>query len=268
MAAALLATSLVLASCAVPTPRQEAQAAAPAAPPPPPAPPKPAGRIIYAGFAMHAGSKAFRNDVLLAESLVKRLDDNALLIKLANPARDQPGDWPQVTADNFTLVMTKMAEVVRPDDRVLLLFSTHSNPGLLNINASGKNLPPITPRMLAAALAPLGNVPTVVVLSACYSGSFIDSLKAPNRVILTATESRRTSFKCQYGGNHTPFAEALFGQADADDLSFTAWAAAAQKTVAAQEKSRKLPPSRPQVFVGEDAKAWAGQPMAQWLAAP
>lgn len=217
---------------------------------------------------MHSQSKAFRNDVLLAEKRVSEIDPNALMLKLANPARDQSTEWPQATAENFTLVMTKIAEVARPRDRVLLLISTHANPGLLNINAAGKNLQPITPRMLSDALAPLAKVPTMVVLSACYSGAFIEPLKAPQRVVLTATDVRLASFKCQYDGQHTPFAEALFGQAGAGNLAVTDWMAEARKSIAAQEKRRKLPASKPQIFVGDEAKAWAGRPLKEWLAAP
>ena len=217
---------------------------------------------------MHSQSKAFRNDVLLAEKLVKGIDPNALMLKLANAARDQSTEWPQATTENFALVMTKMAEVARPQDRVLLFVSTHSNPGLLNINASGKNLQPITPRMLSEALAPLNKVPTLVVLSACYSGAFVEPLKAPNRVVLTATDARRTTFNCKYTGDHTPFAQALFDQPEADNRSVTEWMGEAQKSIAAQEKRRKLPASAPRIFVGDEAAAWADRPLKQWLQAP
>jgi hypothetical protein len=217
---------------------------------------------------MHSQAKAFRNDVLLAEQRVKEIDPNALMLKLANPARDQPTDWPQATAENFALVMSKTAEVARPRDRVLLFISTHSNPGLLNISAGGKNLQPLTPQALSDALAPLNKVPVLVVLSACYSGAFVEPLKAPNRVVITATDARRTSFQCKYGGNHTPFAEALFGQAGGASLSVSDWMGEAQKSIAAQEKRRKLPASQPRIFVGEEAKAWANQPLKHWLQAP
>lgn len=249
------------------TPQPPAPPPVAEAPAPPPPPPEPPGRIIFAGLAMHSQAKAFRNDVELAEKWVKDIDPNALLVKLANPARDQSSDWPQVTVENFALVMSKTAEVAQPRDRVLLFISTHANPGLLNINAAGKHLQPLTPRMLSDALAPLKDVPTLVVLSACYSGAFIEPLKAPNRVVLTATDVRRTSFNCRYPGSHTPFAEALFGQPEAVSRSAMEWMTEAQKSIAAQEKRRKLPPSRPRMFVGDEAKAWAEQPLGQWLQA-
>ena len=267
--ASALALALAAAGCAAP-PVQVAESPAPApqAAPEPPPPVEPPGRIIFAGFAMHSQSKAFRNDVQLAEKLVSEIDPNALMLRLANPAKDQSADWPQATAENFALVMAKTAEVARPRDRLLLFISTHANPGLLSVNAGGKNQQPITPRILSDALAPLAKVPTLVVLSACYSGAFIEPLKAPNRVVLTATDVRNTSFKCQYTGNNTPFAEALFGQAGAENLSITDWMGAAQKSIAAQEKRRKLPASKPLAFVGDEAKAWAGQPLKDWLQAP
>lgn len=264
-----LALALAAAGCAAPPAKvANAPAPAPLATPVPAPPVEPPGRIIFAGFAMHSQSKAFRNDVLLAEKMVSGIDPNALMLKLANPARDQSAEWPQATAENFALVMSKMAEVARPRDRVLLLISTHANPGLLNITVGGKNQPPITPRMLSDALAPLNKVPTLVVLSACYSGAFVEPLKAPNRVVLTATDARLTTFRCQYEGNHTPFAEALFGQPGAASLTVNDWMGEAKKSIAAQEKRRKVPASKPQAFIGDEAKGWAGQPMKDWLQAP
>lgn len=244
-----------------------------APPPPPPAPvaeapaPLPPPRLIFAGFALHSQAKAFRNDVLAAEKLARQMDPNALILKLANPARDQPSDWPQATLENFELVMTKMAEVARPQDRVMLLISTHSNPGTLNINIAGKNAAPITARGLSDALAPLAKTPTLVVLSACYSGAFLEPLRAPNRVVLTATDVHKASFKCQYPGEYTFFADALFNQAGAEQLSITDWMGAAQKSIQAQEKRKRLASSAPKMFVGEEAKAWASQPLKSWLQA-
>lgn len=263
---AIAALSLLLtAGCAAPpSPPPE-----PAEPPPAPvaeAPaPQPPPRLIFAGFALHSQAKAFRNDVLAAERLARQIDPNALMLKLANPARDQSADWPQATAENFELVMTKVAEVARPQDRVMLLIATHANPGTLNINVGGKNTAPLTARTLSDALAPLGKTPTLVVLSACYSGAFIKPLQSPNRVVLTATDTYKTSFKCQYPGEHTFFADALFNQAGAEQLSVTDWMGTAQKAIQTQEKRRRLPASTPKMFVGDEAKAWAGRPLKDWL---
>ena len=63
-------------------------------------------------------------------------------------------------------------------------------------------------------------------------------------------------------------AEALFGQAGAENRSVTDWMGEAQKSIAAQERRRKVPASQPRIFVGDEAKAWANQPLKNWLQAP
>jgi hypothetical protein len=57
-----------------------------------------------------------------------------------------------------------------------------------------------------------GAVPTVVVVSACYSGQFaVPPMTRPNRIILTAARSDRTSFGCGAGFTYTYFDECLIG---------------------------------------------------------
>lgn len=51
-------------------------------------------RLIFAGFAMHSQSKAFRNDVLSAERVALAADPSAVVFKLNNPALGDAADWP------------------------------------------------------------------------------------------------------------------------------------------------------------------------------
>ncbi len=65
----------------------------------------------------------------------------------------------------------------------------------------------LTPRALDAALTRgCGAAPTVVVISACYSGSFTQPPMArPNRVVLSAARPDRSSFGCGAGRTYTVF---------------------------------------------------------------
>jgi Peptidase C13 family len=57
-----------------------------------------------------------------------------------------------------------------------------------------------------------GGVPTVVIVSACYSGQFLAApVTRPNRIILTAARADRTSFGCGAGFAFTYFDECLLG---------------------------------------------------------
>src|SRR5206468_2620865 len=58
--------------------------------------------------------------------------------------------------------------------------------------------PVLTPERLSDMIdAACGEQPTVVLVSACFSGTFVhDAMRRPNRVILTAARDDVTSFGC------------------------------------------------------------------------
>jgi hypothetical protein len=67
-------------------------------------------------------------------------------------------------------------------------------------------------RLLSAGC---GSVPTVVVVSACHSGTFLTpDMRKPNRVILTAAATDRTSFGCGAGDQYTYYDQCLLQQFD------------------------------------------------------
>lgn len=60
-----------------------------------------------------------------------------------------------------------------------------------------------------------GSVPTVVVVSACHSGTFLTAdMRKPNRVILTAAAKNRSSFGCGAGDQYTYYDQCLLQQFD------------------------------------------------------
>jgi hypothetical protein len=93
--------------------------------------------------------------------------------------------------------------------------------------------------------------PTVVVLSACYSGSFIPVLADADRMVITAARADRSSFGCGEGATYPYFDECVL-KAIPKVSDFVALAASARTCVAAREKAERLePPSEPQLSVGE-----------------
>jgi Peptidase C13 family len=71
----------------------------------------------------------------------------------------------------------------------------------------------LTPVALDHALSTgCGTAPTVVIVSACYSGQFaVPPVAQPNRIVLTAARPDRTSFGCGAGFTYTYFDECLLG---------------------------------------------------------
>ena len=227
---------------------------------------EPPPRLIYAGFAMHSQSKAFRSDVLTAEKIALLADPSAVIFKLGNPALGQDADWPFATSENIEKVLTKVGGLARPQDKVMLLFSTHGNVDLLGINFSARDYPSVNSAFINKATAALRGKQVLMVLSACHSGSFLKPLSGPTRIVLAAAAADKSSFGCQFQSTNTYFIDALFNQSGLPERSITQLMESAKVDVDLREKKQKLsPPSLPDLLIGVSAKDWAGQSLKNWM---
>ena len=94
------------------------------------------------------------------------------------------------------------------------------------------------------------NRPTVIVISACYSGMFIPVIRADNRLIITAARADRTSFGCAEDLQYTYF-DQCFLEALPKASDFLTLAGKAQECVAGREmQEMATPASEPQLYVG------------------
>lgn len=96
----------------------------------------------------------------------------------------------------------------------------------------------------------LSNV--VIVISACYAGSFIDELAAADRLIITASDSDSKSFGCSDASEWTWFGDAYFNQALRQAPDFVAAFEIARDLVASWESDADYHPSNPQMEIGSD----------------
>ncbi|HEY1960913.1 MAG TPA: C13 family peptidase [Rhizomicrobium sp.] len=130
----------------------------------------------------------------------------------------------------------------------LLYFSSHGSPDGLVLGATI-----LSPRRLDAMITNVcDNRPTVVVLSACYSGVFVRPLQAPNRMIVTAARPDRTSFGCGAMNRYPYFDDCFLSSVD-EVKDFRSLAFAAKACVRRMEKETGMsPPSEPQIFIGRE----------------
>ena len=111
----------------------------------------------------------------------------------------------------------------------------------------------IDPTVMATSIRNwCGTRPTVVIVSACFSGIFLDGLAAPNRMILTAARRDRSSFGC--GAEETyPYFDGCVLESLPNAADFLALAAATRACVHRRETEEGLTPaSEPQLFVGAE----------------
>jgi hypothetical protein len=129
----------------------------------------------------------------------------------------------------------------------LVYFTSHGGPQGAIVLGDGEYMASGVARLIDDAC---GERPTVVVISACYSGTFIAPLSASNRMVLTAARPDRTSFGCSESDRYTYFDSCMIEQLPlAHD--FPALGRAVQDCVAKREADLGVgPPSEPQVWIG------------------
>jgi hypothetical protein len=224
-------------------------------------------RLWFAGFGFHSGSGAFRGDVLLTESRLHEKYPQTLSFLFDNALQKEKIETPFAHLGSLTETVKTIASQVKKGDVVTIMLSTHGYTKLLATQIGGRDYASILDYHLAAALAPLKDTPTVLIISACYSGSLIPALQNENRIILTAAAEKKVSYGCQPLAKNTFFIDALYGDKHDGKLSLIAEFELAKKRIAAREIEVKLSPSEPQIFIGEKMKALAAKPQRDWFVA-
>ncbi len=132
----------------------------------------------------------------------------------------------------------------------LVYFSSHGSPSGVVV---GLNL--LSPAGLSLMVdQACGSRPTVVIISACFSGVFVQPLGRPNRMVLTAARPDRSSFGCGSSDRY-PYFDACVIQTLPSASDFADLGRKVQACVADREKATGMtPPSEPQMFVGSELK--------------
>ena len=222
-------------------------------------------RVVYAGFATNSLSKAFRGDVELVEARLKEIDPDAVVIKLSNPPVSHDEDLPFATFENIRTVIKKLPTMLRKEDKLVLLFTTHGATDKLSIHAGQKHYPNLSLNNMRDIMRSLGERPVMLLLSACYSGSFIPLLARESRAILTAAAADRSSFGCHFQHKQTYFIEGLFQTSWNTSKSMKALFEDAKIDIEKKEKYSNLQPSLPQISLGAQTEKWMDTPLKDWL---
>jgi len=171
--------------------------------------------LYFVAFAGDGGENVFRNEAEYADKLLTRRFDAAGhdLLLVNNPATLD--EHPLASLSNLESALKAVGERMDRDADVLLLFLTShgTKDHLLYVNMDPLPLDQIAPDDLAEVLAKSGIRNKVVIISACYSGGFIDALKGESTMIITAARADRPSFGCGSTAQITDFGRAFFVEA-------------------------------------------------------
>ena len=100
------------------------------------------------------------------------------------------------------------------------------------------------------------NQPTIILISACYSGQFItENLKGPNRIIMTAAIDDRPSFGCSADTRYTYWDECLLN-AVSRSRTWLEVSKTVKACIQTKEAAGGFASSYPQSFFGSNTAQW------------
>ena len=182
-------------------------------------------------------------DALLAERFAARGQ-----ITLVNH-RDQLTERPLATRETIARAVRTLAERSGAEDLIFIYLTSHGSADHQLVLAQPRMaLEDLPATDLATLLQPLAERDKVVVISACYSGGFIEPLKSPNTLVITSARADRVSFGCSEESDFTYFGRALFAEALQQTRDIVQAFTLAQARVAEREQADHYQASEPQIW--------------------
>lgn len=192
-----------------------------------------------------------------AKVLSRRFDAAGRTLVLAGSDGRSADSLPMGSLHALSLALARVAELVDPDEDVLVVYSTsHGAPFGITYHDGDEGFGVLTPARLGSLLQELGLRNRLLILSACYSGVFVPALYSDTTALFTAASATRTSFGCAADNDWTFFGDAMINRALRKPQPLAAASAEALRLVAEWEASRKYEASYPQVSIGSRVDTW------------
>ncbi len=213
--------------------------------------------VFFIGMAGHGYQDVFRKEVeAVAQLMAERFDAKGHTIRLINN-RNTVTTVPIASLTSLNASLKRIATTMDVEEDMLVLFLTShgSEEHSFSLDLYPMQFKELDPQGLRKALDESGIKYRVVVVSACYSGSFIDALKDDNTLVITASAPDRNSFGCGNENDWTYFGKAYFDEALRKTTSFTEAFALAKPVIEAREKQAGFTPSDPRISLGTSINA-------------
>jgi Peptidase C13 family len=217
-------------------------------------------QTFFLGFAGVGAQKVFAQEVGLASRVLsERYGMNGRGVSLINDERDLESA-PLASVSGLKYALRGLAARMHVDRDVLFLSISSHGAQDRTIAVSNSQLPldDLTGEDLGEALSDSAIKWRVIIISACYAGAFIDSLKNPQTIIITAAAADRTSFGCSNDSDLTYFGEAFYRDALPEARSLRDAFEKAKSAIALRERREHVDPSKPQAYFGAELEAKLG----------
>ncbi len=207
---------------------------------------------FFLGFAGYADQRVFAEEIkLAARNVGAKYGSTGRSLLLVNDRRSLEAA-PLATPTSMRYALQAIAKKMDVSKDVLFLsVSSHgSSDGTISVANGTLAMNDLSASDLADALKQSGIRWRVVVVSACYSGTFIEPLRASGTAVITAAAADRTSFGCSDDRDLTYFGEAFYRDALPRAGSLREAFERTRKAIEDREKVEGVEPSHPQAEFG------------------
>ena len=206
----------------------------------------------FLGFAGFGEERVFAEEIkLAAERVGARYGSTPRTLLLINDRRDLT-TYPLATGVALGHALTGLARVMNRDEDVLfLVLSSHGwKDATIEVSNTGMPARGLAADDVATLLRQSGIRWQVVVVSACFSGTFIGPLARNETIVITAAAKNRSSFGCSDERHLTYFGEAFFRDALPGAASLREAVGTTRREIRRREREERVKPSHPQDYFG------------------
>ena len=205
----------------------------------------------FVGFASYSAQNVFENEVKHVAQLFRdQLGAEGRTALLVN-SRDTVDELPLANGHNLAATLRGIAAKMGPEDVLFLHMTSHgSAEHEFSVYFENLGLNDLPADEIGDIVGSASLPWRVIVVAACYSGGYIEPLKSPRTLVITASRADRQSFGCEHGREYTYFGEAFYR----DSLVAGDYRAAFDRAAAIvreREAREELTPSEPQIWIGE-----------------
>ncbi len=212
--------------------------------------------VYFLGFAPYSTEDVFKLEMDVIDPLIRqRFDADGRSIRLSNHLQTRTTHAFASYANLQQALKGIAAKMDVTEDVFVMYLTSHGSTD----HRIANRFPPfefkeITAPMLRLALDEAGIKHRVLILSACYAGGFIEALKTPESIIMTAAQADRPSFGCGSTSTFTYFGKALIDEQLRKTNSFEDAFQRALPNIREREKAMGLENSNPQIYIGEQIR--------------
>ncbi|MFK7915978.1 MAG: C13 family peptidase [Pseudomonadales bacterium] len=211
----------------------------------------------FLGFAGYGEEKVFAEEIRFAAKIMdNRFGGGQRTLFLLNDVRDRERT-PLASGAALRHTLQGLAEQMQLEhDLLIVALSSHGGEDA-TLAVSNGNIPltDLTAEQLRTALDGAGIRWRLLIVSACFAGSFIDSLADQHTAIITAAAADRSSFGCSNDRDLTYFGEAFYRDALPSATSIRGAFENAKALVTVREQAIGVTPSLPAMYMGSQIEA-------------